>query len=255
MVRRRVAHQPNAVWSMLADTASIRLPRLPKIHQWIQDNNKGDQLIPFSVALEERLLALGSPDAEAEELKKLGPNVTGALGKITTAGYSGLDLIKYYTCGPDEVRAVSREFDGAAASRPFLIDSTPFTRTQWTIRQGLKAPQAAGVIHSDFEQKFVCGEIMSFDDLKEYGNEGAVKAAGKYNQKGKTYEVSCDCLLSYPHQLSELTSYTSRRGIDGRRRYRLLEGRWMSLTAAHRRDSEPETTASYHRFHTCIIFM
>ncbi|CEH16100.1 cytoplasmic protein [Ceraceosorus bombacis] len=137
---------------------------LPKIHQWIQDNNKGDQLIPFSVALEERLLALGSPDAEAEELKKLGPNVTGALGKITTAGYSGLDLIKYYTCGPDEVRA-------------------------WTIRQGLKAPQAAGVIHSDFEQKFVCGEIMSFDDLKEHGNEGAVKAAGKYNQKGKTYEM------------------------------------------------------------------
>jgi len=72
-------------------------------------------------------------------------------------------LIRYFTCGPDEVRA-------------------------WTIRKGTKAPQAAGVIHSDFENKFVCGEIMSYEDLKEYGSEAAVKAAGKLRQQGKPYE-------------------------------------------------------------------
>lgn len=108
---------------------------LPKIKGWIDENNPGDQLIPFSVSLEERLFALGGPEAEAEELKKLGDNITGAMSKITKAGYDGLDLIRYFTCGPDEVRA-------------------------WSIRRGLKAPQAAGVIHSDFENKFVCGEIM-----------------------------------------------------------------------------------------------
>lgn len=137
---------------------------LPKIKEWIDSNNKGDLLIPFSVALEERLLQLGSPDAEAEELKKLGDNVTGALGKITKSGFDGLDLIRYFTCGPDEVRA-------------------------WTIRRGTKAPAAAGVIHSDFENKFVCGEIMSFSDLQEAGSEAQVKANGKQRQCGKTYEV------------------------------------------------------------------
>ena len=59
----------------------------------------------------------------------------------------------------------------------------------WTIRKGTKAPQAAGVIHTDFEKTFVCGEIMRFEDLKELGSEAAVKAAGKYITKGKEYEV------------------------------------------------------------------
>lgn len=76
---------------------------------------------------------------------------------------SSCQLIHYFTCGPDEVRA-------------------------WTIRRGTKAPQAAGVIHSDFENKFVCGEIMSYEDLREHGSETAVKAAGKLRQQGKPYE-------------------------------------------------------------------
>jgi obg-like ATPase 1 len=74
----------------------------------------------------------------------------------------------------------------------------------WTIRKGTKAPQAAGVIQyadyfilfdrfshicsSDFENKFVCGEIMTYEDLKEHGSEAAVKAAGKLRQQGKPYE-------------------------------------------------------------------
>jgi obg-like ATPase 1 len=134
---------------------------LPKIKAWIDTNNPGDPLIPFSVALEERL-ALMTSEGKREEEAKVG--ATGALPKITQAGYTSLDLIRYFTCGPDEVRA-------------------------WTIRKGTKAPQAAGVIHSDFENKFVCGEIMSYDDLKEYGSESGVKAAGKLRQQGKPYEM------------------------------------------------------------------
>lgn len=134
---------------------------LPKIKGWIDAHNPGDPLIPFSVALEERLAAL-EPEKKKEEEQSIG--ATSALPKITQAGYSSLDLIRYFTCGPDEVRA-------------------------WTIRKGIKAPQAAGVIHSDFENKFVCGEIMSYDDLKEHGTEAAVKAAGKLRQQGKPYEM------------------------------------------------------------------
>ncbi|EKM78578.1 hypothetical protein AGABI1DRAFT_85507 [Agaricus bisporus var. burnettii JB137-S8] len=134
---------------------------LAKIKAWIDENNPGDPLIPFSVALEERLISL-SPEEKKEEEQKMG--TTSALAKITQAGYSSLELIRYFTCGPDEVRA-------------------------WTIRKGTKAPQAAGVIHSDFENKFVCGEIMSYDDLKEHGSEPAVKAAGKLRQQGKPYEM------------------------------------------------------------------
>ncbi|KAI1786759.1 P-loop containing nucleoside triphosphate hydrolase protein [Ganoderma leucocontextum] len=135
---------------------------LPKIKAWIDEHNSGDPLIPFSVSLEERLALMASDEERAEEEKNIGAN--SALGKITTAGYASLDLIRYFTCGPVEVRA-------------------------WTIRRGTKAPQAAGVIHTDFEQKFVCGEIMSYIDLKENGSEAAVKAAGKLKQQGKTYEM------------------------------------------------------------------
>ncbi|KAI0084116.1 P-loop containing nucleoside triphosphate hydrolase protein [Irpex rosettiformis] len=135
---------------------------LPKIKAWIDEHNPGDPLIPFSVSLEERLMFLETDEERREEEKKIG--ATSALGKITQAGYTSLDLIRYFTCGPDEVRA-------------------------WTIRRGTKAPQAAGVIHSDFENKFVCGEIMSYEDLREHGSEAAVKAAGKLRQQGKPYEM------------------------------------------------------------------
>ena len=137
---------------------------LPKIKEWIDQNNPGDQLIPFSASLEEQLFSLGDEAAQKEYLAKLGEGVSSALGKITKSGYDSLDLIRYFTAGPDEVRA-------------------------WSIRRGLKAPQAAGVIHSDFENKFVCGDIMAFDDLKEAGSENACRANGKLAQKGKTYEM------------------------------------------------------------------
>lgn len=75
-------------------------------------------------------------------------------GEQGRARLTPLLRIYYFTAGPDEVRA-------------------------WTIRKGTKAPQAAGVIHTDFEKKFVCGEIIQYDDLVELGSETACKANGK----------------------------------------------------------------------------
>lgn len=86
------------------------------------------------------------------------------LPKIIKAGYSALDLIYFFTAGTDEVRC-------------------------WTIRKLTKAPQAAGVIHTDFEKGFICAEIMRYEDLMQLGSEQAVKADGKYVQKGKDYVV------------------------------------------------------------------
>lgn len=158
--------------------------RLPKIKQWIDENNPGDQLIPFSAALEEQLHTRTDENDKKEYLASQGEGVQSALPKITKSGYDGLDLIRYFTAGPDEVRA-------------------------WSIRRGVKAPQAAGVIHSDFENKFVCGEIMAFDDLKEAGSENACRANGKLAQKGKTYEMVDGDIAQYvnkPHVFSNQTA-------------------------------------------------
>ena len=87
------------------------------------------------------------------------------LPKIIKTGFAAIHLIYFFTAGPDEVKC-------------------------WQIRRGSKAPQAAGAIHTDFERGFICGEVMTFDDLKELGDEHAVKAAGKYRQQGKEYVVS-----------------------------------------------------------------
>jgi obg-like ATPase 1 len=72
---------------------------LPKIKAWIDENNPGDALIPFSVALEERLVAM-TEEEKIEEAEKLGLGKMNpsSLGKITTAGYASLDLIRYFTC-------------------------------------------------------------------------------------------------------------------------------------------------------------
>ncbi|ORY81355.1 P-loop containing nucleoside triphosphate hydrolase protein [Protomyces lactucae-debilis] len=133
---------------------------LAKIKAWVDENAKGDIIIPFSVCFEDRLTQMQDEAAAAEECKKLGTK--SMLPKIITTGYSALNLIYYFTAGPDEVRA-------------------------WTIQKGIKAPAAAGVIHTDFEKTFILGEITPFADLKEYGSEAAAKAAGKTRSQGKEY--------------------------------------------------------------------
>jgi obg-like ATPase 1 len=107
---------------------------------------KGGIIIPFSGE------HLSSSDASS------------FLAKIAKSGYKSLNLINFFTCGPDEVKS-------------------------WTIRRGTKAPQAGGVIHSDFENYFVMAEVMGYEDLKKMGSENEVKKNGKYHHRGKAYVV------------------------------------------------------------------
>lgn len=135
---------------------------LPKIKAFIDSKGLGDPLIPFSGALECRLSAMSTAEEKTAELARIG--TTSNLNKIILAGYNALQLCYYFTAGEKEVRA-------------------------WTVRRGTKAPGAAGVIHSDFERGFIMAEVMKYDDLKELGNEAAVKAGGKYRQCGREYVV------------------------------------------------------------------
>lgn len=114
----------------------------------------------LSAKLEEELKGL-SPDDAAELLESYGVKETGLM-QLIHAAYGTLGLQSYLTAGPKEVRA-------------------------WTIRKGATAPQAAGVIHTDFERGFIAAQVVDFDDLVQAGSEQAAKAAGKVRTEGKDY--------------------------------------------------------------------
>lgn len=132
------------------------------IKEWVDKNSPGDIIIPFSVSLEERLSHMETDAEREEELKKLGTQ--SALPKIIVTMRKMLRLISFFTCGPDEVR-------------------------EWTIREGTKAPQAAGVIHNDLMNTFILAQVTKYNDLIELGDDAAVRANGKLLQKGKDYVV------------------------------------------------------------------
>jgi len=104
-------------------------------------------------------------DLEEEEkmafLQDLGIKESG-LDKLIKATYTLLGLQTFFTSGKDEVRA-------------------------WTFRKGMKAPQCAGIIHTDFEKGFIRAEVMSYEDLEQYGDEKLVKEAGRTRLEGKEY--------------------------------------------------------------------
>jgi obg-like ATPase 1 len=101
---------------------------LPKIAAWVKEHAEGDPIIPISITLEERLVQMGDDEKAAEECKTLGTK--SALPKLITTMRQALNLGCFFTTGTDEVR-------------------------QWTIRNGTKAPQAAGVIHGGMYFNFV----------------------------------------------------------------------------------------------------
>jgi obg-like ATPase 1 len=134
---------------------------LPKIKAWIDENDAGAVLIPFSGVFENKIIEM--PDDEREKYFK-EQGVTSNLDKIVHTGYKALQLEYFFTAGKDEVKA-------------------------WTIQKGATAPKAAGRIHTDFEKGFIMAEIMKVTDLVELGDEAKVKAGGKYRQQGKLYVV------------------------------------------------------------------
>jgi len=145
---------------------------LPKVVTWIKENSPGAPIIPVCIPLEERLESLSSPEEKTNLLAEL--KTKSQLDKIIQTGFQSLSLVNFFTCGTDEVRA-------------------------WPIQLGTKAPQAAGTIHTDFEKKFIKAEVMKYDELKELGNENAVRAAGKYRTEGKTYVVDDGDILLIKH--------------------------------------------------------
>jgi obg-like ATPase 1 len=139
---------------------------LVKIHTWIKEHG-GGVMIPFSVEFEQELWDVRE---DVDATKAFLDSVEGAksaLPKMVVQGYKELNLIYYFTAGEKEVRC-------------------------WTLYEGSLAPQAAGVIHSDFERGFIKAEVVAFDDFKALAKGkgmAEVKAAGKYRQEGKTYVV------------------------------------------------------------------
>ena len=127
----------------------------------IKDENA--ELMVVAAATESDIAELETPEERAEFLEEIGLTESG-VSRLIRAAYSLLDLQTYFTAGPDEVRA-------------------------WTFLRGTKAPQAAGIIHTDFEKGFIRAEVIKYNDYVSLGSENAVKEAGKMGVEGKEYVV------------------------------------------------------------------
>ncbi|WP_208437339.1 redox-regulated ATPase YchF [Bartonella taylorii] len=130
------------------------------------------QSIIISASIEAEITQLN--DAEASEYLNALELFEPSLNRLIRAGYHLLNLITYFTCGPKETRA-------------------------WTITRGTKAPQAAGVIHSDFERGFIRAQTISYDDYIALGGENGAKEAGKARDEGKEYVVQDGDIILFKH--------------------------------------------------------
>ncbi|WP_040604975.1 redox-regulated ATPase YchF [Sagittula stellata] len=131
---------------------------------------QGNSAVVISAKIEEEISQLDADEAQ-EFLGELGLEEAG-LDRLIKAGYALLGLQTYFTVGPKEARA-------------------------WTIREGTGAPQAAGVIHGDFEKGFIRAETIAYDDYVTLGGEGPAKDAGKMRAEGKGYVVQDGDVLHF----------------------------------------------------------
>ena len=122
------------------------------------------EVVVISAAIEAQIAELESEEDRQVFLQEYGLQESG-LNKLLRASYHLLDLITYFTAGEKEVRA-------------------------WTIKRGWKAPQAAGVIHTDFEKGFIRAEVIKLSDYQQYKTEQGCKEAGKMGVEGKEYVVN-----------------------------------------------------------------
>lgn len=133
---------------------------------------QGAASVVISAAIEEEISQL-EPEETAMFLDEMGLDEAG-LDRLIRAGYELLHLQTYFTVGPQEARA-------------------------WTIHEGTKAPQAAGVIHGDFEKKFIRAETIAYADFVGLGGEQGAKEAGKMRAEGKVYVVKDGDVLHFLH--------------------------------------------------------
>ena len=134
-------------------------PFVKKVAEFVKAHHDA-AYVPISARIEAELIDL-SPEEAKEFLTDLGVSDSG-VSQLIKGTYNLLGLQTYFTAGEKEVRC-------------------------WTIKKGWKAPQAAGVIHTDFEKGFIKAEIVSYDDLTRLGSTAAARDAGKYRLEGKEY--------------------------------------------------------------------
>ncbi|MBI3231996.1 MAG: redox-regulated ATPase YchF, partial [Candidatus Doudnabacteria bacterium] len=146
------------------NVAESELPHGGKLVDVVREYAKqeGSELVVISGKIESELADM-TDEEKKEFLTELGLKEPG-LNQLIRAGYRLLELITYFTAGEKEVRA-------------------------WTIKSGTKAPQAAGVIHSDFERGFIRAETMNYSDLVSLGSAQIVKDKGLLRIEGKGYVV------------------------------------------------------------------
>ena len=135
-------------------------PHSAKAEAWAKE--RGIPTVVISAAIEAEVAQL-PPEDQAEYLGHLGLKETG-LTRVVRAGYALLDLVTFFTVGPKEARA-------------------------WTVRREATAPEAAGVIHTDFEKGFIRAETIAYDDYVTLGGEAGARDAGKLRLEGKDYAV------------------------------------------------------------------
>jgi GTP-binding protein YchF len=131
---------------------------------------EGAESVVISARIEAEVAELPA-DERAAFLESLGLHETG-LARVIRAGYRLLDLITFFTAGPKETRA-------------------------WTVRRGTRAPQAGGVIHSDFERGFIRAETIAYDDFVALGGEAAAREAGRMRAEGRDYVVADGDILLF----------------------------------------------------------
>jgi len=121
------------------------------------------EVLIISAAIEAEIAQLDNYEDRMEFLSELGLKEAG-VSKLIKSAYRLLELITFFTAGPKEARA-------------------------WTVKAGARAPQAAGVIHTDFEKGFIRAEVIAYGDYVQYGSEQACKESGKMHVEGKDYVV------------------------------------------------------------------
>ena len=155
-----ITTKPTMYIANVAEDGFDNNPHLDAVKQLAAEENA--VVVPICNKIEAEIAELDEAD-KAEFLETLGMEEPG-LNRVIRAGYQLLNLHTYFTAGVKEVRA-------------------------WTIKIGATAPQAAGVIHTDFEKGFIRAETISYDDFVQYNGEAGAKEAGKWRLEGKDYIV------------------------------------------------------------------
>ncbi len=134
-------------------------------------DEEGSQVLPICAKLESDIAELDDPEEKAMFMEELGLSESG-LDKLIQCSYTLLGLISFLTAGPDECRA-------------------------WTIKNGTKAPQAAGKIHTDFERGFIRAEVVSFEDMRSCGTMANARAKGLVRSEGKDYVMKDGDIVNF----------------------------------------------------------